>query len=264
MPSRRISKRASSRPAATSSRRIAPGAVPRSRRMPLSITSPAPTSAENRPGPVDDHQRNVGQHRAHRQRAPGRARRLVGRLARVGQRQHDRAVGQRVQARRRARATSSSSSARAGAAAPPAGLSSLDGGSGAVSPRQRRSRRRRRPGDHDARDALLARRSARAGAAAARSPVRHVQVAERRPAHPARRRPRARPASRAPGSLASMRATTSSSAARQAGHDLAQRAARPRAGSWPAAPVASSASNTGRPVRHWNSTQPSENTSARA
>ena len=53
VPSRRISKRVSSSPTATSSRRIAPGAVPRSRRMPLSITSPATDHAENRPGPVD-------------------------------------------------------------------------------------------------------------------------------------------------------------------------------------------------------------------
>ena len=39
-----------------------PARVPRSRRMPLSITSPPPTSAENRPAPGRHHQRHVGQH----------------------------------------------------------------------------------------------------------------------------------------------------------------------------------------------------------
>ena len=53
VPSLRTSKRASSNPTTTSSSRIAPAAVPRSRRIPLSITSPATDHAENVPAPVD-------------------------------------------------------------------------------------------------------------------------------------------------------------------------------------------------------------------
>ena len=69
-------------------------------------------------------------------------------------------------------------------------------------------------------------------------------------------------ASRCDGSLANMRATTSSS-----GCGIAGTISRTRGAScsriFASSAVGSSASNTGRPVRHWNSTQPSENVSAR-
>ena len=70
VPSRRTR---SARRAARPRRRRAgsrPAAVPRSRRMPLSITSPATDQAENRPGAGRHHQRHVGQHGAH---APARS-----------------------------------------------------------------------------------------------------------------------------------------------------------------------------------------------
>ena len=111
VPSRRISKRASSSPTATSSRRIAPGGRPAQQAHAVVDHLARHRPGREAPRPGRHHQRHVGQHRAHRQRAAGGARRLIGRLADVGQRQHHRAVGQRVQRAPRARARSSSSSA---------------------------------------------------------------------------------------------------------------------------------------------------------
>ena len=268
MPSRRISKRASSRPAATSSSRIAPGGVPRSRRMPLSITSPdhRPGREAPRPGRRPPAARRAARARM-RQRAARRARRLIGRLARVGQRH--------ARPSRRA----------AGAARAPCARTEL-----VLERLERRSRPARPPrravaavdGDRAARRRPRQRRSAVADGPAMTTQAMRCSLAvsaavRRAGAAPRRRRPSGERAERVERRDAPPCASAQALARdpwpacarhvverrRHARRQLAHARRVLRAGSSRAAPSTSSASNTGRPVRHWNSTQPSENTSAR-
>ena len=265
-PSRRarISKRASSSPPRRRRARIAPGARPAQQAHAVVDHLARHRPGREPPRPVDTTQRHVGQHGAHRQRAAGGARRLIGRLAGVGQRQHHRPVRERVQPRAvhahadrpRARARRRSCAAR-----------------------QRRRRRRptaarsaapaplggRATGPAITTQAMRCSLAVSAGLAPRRRGSRRAALdsAERRRARRAPRSPRARRRAGARGSLASMRATRSSSGRGSRG--TMSRSARRllRAGSWRAAPSRPRPRTPARPVRHWNSTQPSENTSAR-
>ena len=232
-------RRAGSRPAPS---RAAGACRCRSPRRP-------PTRPRSAPGRSTTTSADVGERGAHAQRAARGARRLVGRLAGVGQRHHDRAVGQRVQRARRARCASSSSSA----------ASRRTGGRSAAVVRRRRRRRdadrvarasgrsagRRRTGDDDAGDALLAvgeRRAARAArrgdqrrrrcigpsSSSASMTARHVGEAVRRAPSPAC----APPARRAPAARAARSSRTRGASCSRI---------------FASSAVASSASNTGAP-----------------
>ena len=271
MPSPPTSKRASSRPAVTSSRRIAPGArAAQQAHAAVDHLARPPTRPRSAPGRSRPPSARRAARARMRQRAARGARRLIGRLAAVGQRDHHRAVGQRVQPRAVRRAPSSSSSASS-AAQLRLGTASPSSSAALGSPAMRRR---------------VARASAARPWPTARrcttQAIRCSLAVERRGAR-GRARRRAAATSRRAAPSASSAATTAARVGRPLRRVLGQhardqvverarhaaaRASRTRGASssriLASSAVASSPSNAGRPVRHSNSTQPSENTSARA
>ena len=230
----------------------------------MSITSPTADQAEKRPCPVDTTSATSGSALAHGQRAARRARRLIGRPLLLGQRNDHRPVGQRVNPR-----------------AVLAGQILLDGHQPAELPGEHRllirpgapqsSRggvwplQRRSPvADGPAMTTQAIRRSLAVSAAVGR-PVRALPAARPSPRGPAPPAPPAPPrasGSRRSGSLASMLRHASSTAAGTCGASSRTRGAS-TSRILARSAVGASASNTARPVRHWNITQPSEKTSAR-